>query len=428
MAGANEQKLREHLASSRVWQVLLAESQWRQGAQALEDVAKAIEEARPLARENLGQHTADQADKAFVAMHEKVKQRQEQLKKGAEALASAKQAINRAQAVVSGFERDGDLHEPAPPDWSDDEVKQIQQLKAHGSRMTAYNSAVAAREEAAMAAIQDADSTNQTSTATMREIQGKPPLDHGGGGGGSTPGAGGSTAPPTGTTTPPDGDPSTYDPPTGATHDPPTGGTSDPPTYDPPTGGVDDPPMYDPVTGEPATGEAGPGAPTVLTTPSSGSFGGMAGAIGGGLAGGAIGMGAIRAGGALGGATPASGARPIGSTARSAAPGALGRGAASGGTPVRGSGAAVRGAGAGAGAGRGPVGSRGAGGRGAAGAAGGRGAGGRGAGGRGAGAGAAGAAAGRSRQGTDERDPQVDHLHDDQDWIDDEDGAPGVID
>jgi hypothetical protein len=54
MAGANEQQLRGHLASSRVWQVLQAESQWRQGAQALEDVANAIEQARPLARENLG--------------------------------------------------------------------------------------------------------------------------------------------------------------------------------------------------------------------------------------------------------------------------------------------------------------------------------------------------------------------------------------
>jgi hypothetical protein len=28
----------------------------------------------------------------------------------------------------------------------------------------------------------------------------------------------------------------------------------------------------------------------------------------------------------------------------------------------------------------------------------------------------------------DEQDQQVDHLLDDQDWIDDEDGAPGVID
>ncbi len=256
MAGANEQTLRGHLASSRVWQVLQAESQWRQGAQALEDVAKAIEQARPLARENLGQHTADQADKAFVAMHEKVKQRQEQLKKGAEALAQAKQAINRAQAVMSGFEREGALQEPSPPDWADDEIKQIQQLKVHNSRMTAYNNAVEAREEAARAAIQDVDDTNRASTATMREIQGKPPLDDSRGTGGSTPAGGSTTAPPAGTTTTPPGyDPVTDDDPPGTPEDPPTDGTDDPPPDDSPT----DSPTEDPGQDESPTGEdAGP--------------------------------------------------------------------------------------------------------------------------------------------------------------------------
>lgn len=411
MAGANEQKLREHLSSSREWQVYTAETQWRDGAQALAEVEKAIEGARPLAKKNLGQHTADQADRAFVAMRDKVKERREQLTKGAAALGEAKAAINRARAVVNGFDSDGELSEPTPPDYSDDEIQQIQQMKVHNARMTSYNNALAAREEAAQAAIQDVDTTNHASTNVMREIQGKPPIDNGGGGGGGgTPGGGGS-APPAGGRTPYYEPPT--DPPTNATFDPPTPPTDDgPPTYDPPTGGtVDpptiDPPTYDPPSGEVPTGDDGSGNPTVLTTPPSGSFGGMAGALGGGLAGGAIGMGAIRAG-ALGGATPASGAKPIGSTARSGASGALGRGSAAGGTPTRGA-AAARGGGAGAG--RGSAG-RGAGGRGA----------------RAAGAGAGAGAGGRGRKGKDEQSSQADHLHDDQDWIDDEDGAPGVID
>ena len=298
MAGANEQKLREHLSGSRVWQVFTAEFQWSQGEKALQKVADAIDDARPVAKRNLGRHTADQADKAFVAMHAKVKERQEQLKKGAEALGEAKAAITRAEAVVRGFDADGAISEPTPPEWSDDEIDQIRQLKVHGARMTAYNNAVAEREQAALAAIQDVDATNQTSTATMREIQGKRPQDAGGGGGSGTPGGGGGGLPPTTGGTPPRyDDPPTYDPPTNPTFDPPTGDptgnppTFDPPTFDPPTGGTVDPP----------TGETGPGEPPVLTTPPSGTFGGMAGAIGGGLAGGAIGMGAIRAG-AIGGA------------------------------------------------------------------------------------------------------------------------------
>jgi hypothetical protein len=402
MAGANEQKLREHLSSSRVWQVFTAEFQWSQGEKALQKVADAIEDARPLAKRNLGRHTADQADKAFVAMHAKVKERQEQLKRGAEALGEAKAAISRAEAVVRGFDADGPISEPTPPEWSDDEIDQIRQLKVHGARMTAYNNAVAEREQAAMAAIQDVDATNQTSTATMREIQGKRPEDSGSGGGSGTPGGGGGSLPPgTGGTPPRYDDPPTYDPPTNPTFDPPTGSpTQDPPTYDPPTGGTVDPP----------TGETGPGNAPVLTTPPSGTFGGMAGAIGGGLAGGAIGMGAIRAG-AIGGvgSTAASGARPIGSTARSGASGALGRGAAAGGTPTRAT--AGRAGAAGAGAGRGAAG---------------RGAGGRGAAGRGAGAGGAGGRGGR--RGKDDKPAEVDHLLDDHDWIDDEDAAPGVID
>jgi hypothetical protein len=424
MAGANEQKLRGHLASSRVWQVLQAESQWRQGAQALADVAKAIEQARPLARENLGQHTADQADKAFVAMHEKVKQRQEQLKKGAEALAQAKEAITRAQAVVSGFEREGDLPEPSPPDWADDEIKQIQQLKVHNSRMSAYNNAVAAREEAARAAIQDVDDTNRASTATMREIQGKPPVDNGGGGaGGGTPAGGSTTAPPAGTSTRPPGyDPVADDDPPGTPDDPPTDGTDDPPPdHSPSDSPAGDPGQYESLSGEDAVPADGAGNPTVLTTPSSGTAGGMAGALGGGLVGGAVGMGAIRGAAAAAGA-PASAARPIGSTGRSAAPGALGRSSAAGGTPARGAGAGAA-RGTGAGAGRGTA-ARGAGGRVGAGGAGGRGA----AGARGSGARAAGAGAGRAGRSREEQDQQVDHLLDDQDWIDDEVGAPGVID
>ncbi|MGH3346957.1 MAG: hypothetical protein ACRDO4_08235, partial [Nocardioides sp.] len=296
MAGANEQKLREHLASSRVSQVLRAESQWADGARALAAVEDAIEGARPLAKKNLGQHTADQADKAFVAMRDKVKERRQQLNKGAAALGEAKGAIDRAQAVVNGFDSAGPLNEPSSPDWSDDEVQQIQQLKVHGAKMTAYSNALAAREEAAQAAIQDVDTTNHSSTNVMREIQGKPPVDNGGGSGSGTPGGGGGSVPPSGGTPPRHYDPPRYDSGPRDRFEPVDGGplygpTYEPPPYEPPTEGTyEPPPIGEPPTDGPGE-ETDPGSPTAPAA-SSGSFGGMA-ALGGGLAGGAIGMGAI---------------------------------------------------------------------------------------------------------------------------------------
>ncbi len=366
MVGANEQKLREHLSGSRVWQVFTAEFQWSQGEKALQKVADAIEDARPVAKRNLGRHTADQADKAFVAMNAKVKERQEQLKKGAEALGEAKAAITRAEAVVRGFDADGAISEPTPPEWSDDEIDQIRQLKVHGARMTAYNNAVAEREQAALAAIQDVDATNQSSTATMREIQGKRPQDTGGGGGERHSGwwrrwpAAHHRRHPAALRRPADVRPADQ-PDVRPAH-----GRPHRPTRPPSTRRRSTRPPAARSTRRPC--ETGPGEPPVLTTPPSGTFGGMAGAIGGGLAGGAIGMGAIRAG-AIGssGSTSASGARPIGSSGRTGASGALGRVAAAGGTPTRA--AAGRGGSAGAGAGRGAAGrgaaGRGAGGRGA---------------------------------------------------------------
>ncbi len=161
MAGPHEERLRTYLDPARKWQVFVAKEKWREGAKALQEVADAVQEARPLARENLGNHTADAADKAFVAMHDKVLARQQQMQDGETALAEALEGISRAEAVRNGFDADGPLTEPSPPDWDEDEVRQIQQMKSHNAQMSAYNSQLAAREEAAAAAIQDMDATNR---------------------------------------------------------------------------------------------------------------------------------------------------------------------------------------------------------------------------------------------------------------------------
>lgn len=420
MAGPHEERLRTYLDPARKWQVFIAKEQWKKGADQLKEVADAVQGARPLARANLGNHTADAADKAFVAMHDKVLAREQQMRDGTGALEAAIEAISRAEAVRNGFDAQGPLTEPSPPDWEEDEVRQIQQMKSHNARTSSYNGQVAAREEAALAAIQDLDSTNESSAETMRKIQGdRPDVPSGGGGGGG--GGGGASGPPSGRTPVPG--PRT-DPPADPPTDPPTDPPADPPT-DSPTDPPADPPTYPPTHGEtgtplgPGTGTTPVGAPGTVSSPTgatsgASTLGGLAGAVGGGLAGGAVGMGgAIRGGGAGVSATAATGAsRPIGSSTRTGSSATLGRGTGAASTAGRGT--AARGA-----AGRASGAAAGAGGRGQTGAK---------AGGRSAARGAAGAAGGRGgRRNKDDQASRVEAIVDDQDWVDDEEAAPGVI-
>lgn len=164
----------------------------------------------------------------------------------------------------------------------------------------------------------------------------------------------------------------------------------------------------------------GPSAGTSLTSSSSGSPGGSAAALGAaGAAGGASGMaGSIRPGAPVAGAGSV---RAIGSTARAGGPGALSRPAgASGSTSATARGAgtgSTRGA-AGSSTGRGAAGARGA-----ATGSGSR------SGGRGSSGARSGAAGGRGgRKGERDQVTDRDRLVYDQDWLGDDDVAPGVLD
>lgn len=383
-AGPHEQRLRTYLAPARGWQVFIAKEQWKKGADSLKTVADAVQQVGPLARANLGSHTADAADQAFMAMHAEVLAREQQMREATVALQAALDAIGRAEAVRNGFDAQGPLSEPSPPDWDEDEVRQIQQMRSHRARMSAYTSQVAAREEAALAATQDLDSTNTSSAETMRKIQGErpevPSSGGGGGGDGGLPPTGGRTAVP---------------------------GPRDGPRPSPATS----PPTEEPGNSEPQLpGETGtPLAPSAATTPVGmlgtlaspapvaavdvGTIGGLAGAVGGGLAGGARGPGGVNRGGSpevgVGGTSGTT--RVIGCSAPAGSAGALGRSSAAGSAAEPGTAA-------------------------------------RGAGGRGLDPGAAGAAGGRGgRKNEDDDGVQVEAVIDDQDWVDAEDAAPAVI-
>lgn len=433
MAGPQEKRLRAVLQPASRAQIIEARAKWELGATKLAAVAEAIKGARPLAQENLGNETAPAADAAFAAMYDKVKRREQQMRDGAVALTNALDALGRAETVRDGFDAAGALDAPTPPPWSDDEVQQIQQMKIHNARTNLYNNQVEAREEAARLALEDMDETNRGSAATLRKIQGEAPADDR-----DTP-----------TTTPPGpghtpgrhpGRPGDDD------HDRDRGGwvggeprdrddddrdqdkdrdrdrdeeeekeketdTEKEETEEEETDDDDRDDHTDDTVGTPQ----GPtGSVTPIGSPSGGhlgsgsatggALGGAAGAMGG-VAGGALGLGALRGGGghaaASGGGATSGSSRPIGSSARTAASGALGRSTTAGQARGAGTGAAARATGAGAG-GRGAAGGRGTG---AAGAGGGRG----------------------GRRSRDEKPAQVDHLVDDQDWIEDDDAAPGVI-
>lgn len=160
-----------------------------------------------------------------------------------------------------------------------------------------------------------------------------------------------------------------------------------------------------------------PGAGISAPTTSGGSAGVSAAALGAaGAAGGASAMtGGVRPGPLT--STGGSQVRPIGSTGRAGATGALSRAATAGSptTAARSAGAAgstaSRAGAAGSTAGRGAAGGRGASGSRAAGTA-----------------GAAGAAGRRGRKGARDRATDRDRLVYDQDWLGDDDVAPGVLD
>ena len=395
-SGTYEERLRVSLDPARRWQVLVAQEQWRTGADKLRAVADAVAEARPLAHANLGNHTADAADGAFVAMHDKVLAREQQMRDGSVALQAAIEAIGRAEAVRNGFDAEGPLTEPPPPDWDEDEIRQIQQVKAHHAQMSAYHGQVAAREEAARAAIQDLDSTNRSSAVTMRRIQGdRPDVLAGGTGTPPSSGRGGSGSGggvrPTSPSDPPRLPPVDVGDPSEPADPSPSGGTVTPQG------------SGDGSTSPVGASDSAVSAASTGADDAAGSQGGIAGAVGAGLAGGAMGMGgAIRGGGAGVNASRATGAgRAIGSSPRTGSSAALGRAPGAASAPDRGP--ATRGA-----AGRGQTGSR--------------------AGGRGAGRGAAGVAGGRGGQKKhDDTSSRGEAIVDDQDWVDDEDAAPGVI-
>ena len=443
MSGPQVERLRSGVAGAQRGLVDTAHAEWAKGAVLLSAVAESLNSSAPHIEGQIGK-SGKAAAEAFTAVSAKVQHRANQMSAASDALMAASNALKQAEAVRDHI----NAHPPADPGprptatpGMDQSPEDINKMRAWSAKKSASDSTSSDHETRARIAADNMDTVYQGSTETMKKVHGEPdpppPVKEGQGGGGSggTTPSGGGSAPPAGgggkhtigpTTTGPSAH---YDPNTSVHWDPHNpgphgggggGGGGNDTTVDPwlPPGSE----QGGGTTG-PSTIGAVPGGGSVSTgSPSSPGLGapaGVAGALGGGVMGGMTGVsGAVRGPSVVstgGGAAGSGGARSIGSTSRTGATGsALGRGSSAGtaGSPT--------GARAGGGARSAGGGSRGAGGgtRGA-GKAGSRGS----SGGRGT--------AGGGQGGKNKKDPKkkgTDFFEEEQDWIDDEGAAPGVID
>ncbi|WP_341923711.1 hypothetical protein [Nocardioides psychrotolerans] len=432
ITGPQQQRLEKALAGASDVAIGNGSIEWLRCSELLDNVADALEKAAA-AEKTIGGQTGPAMAKAFRMSAEGMRGKSQDLARGSEALGVASNAIMAAQVGQSEMNRffpqapdPGPYHpQPGPQDDAD-----VTAASDHQELVDAFTGSFNSRENIARQWADRIDTDFAESTKTMQQIHGEsfaPPGDSDGPGTSTPP----TTSPPPGTRRPPTGgvvvvgdpdDPRPPRPPRPPETETPICTLTPLPPLPPTPIPVVEPlppvptPVPTPVSEVPTLGPTG----VSTVAPSGGLVGPSIGAIaGGGLAGAALQgiRGALSSPSSAG----ASAVRPIGSTGRAGAPGALGRGAASPGSATgRGSGARTPGGGAG----RGASGGRGAGGRGAAGAGGG-------AGGRRGGKAAAGAGAAAGRRGGKDKDGRGadrDLFDDGQDWIDDADAAPGVID
>jgi hypothetical protein len=421
VTGPQQQRLEQALNGVSPEAISGASSEWLRCAQMLSVVAGALDRAST-SGQDLGGQTGPALSAAFAQTAVGMAGKARELSRGSQALFQASQAITQTNTGVTRM-NDKVPQAPHPGPYVPPVEDDVTSTGTYKADMEAYETSFQDREERARKLADALDRDFEASTEVMKSIHGEPdpPIDNGGDGPGgpqpisAVPPRGGGGRPPTGGVHHPTGvvgEP-VRDPDHGDHHtdlpDHTTPQLLPVPTHEvtPPTAT----PFPDHGTVLPDTGTTG-----VIGSTGSGGIsaplaGGLGVAAGGGLAGAAIG--GLRGVLALTGSVPGAATRPIGSSSRAGAPGALGRGAGAAGTGSPSSRPTGRGAG-----GRGGLGGRG----GAASPGGG-------AGGR-RGAAGAGAAAGRrgGKKDQDEQGRDRDLFDDGQEWIDDTEAAPGVID
>jgi hypothetical protein len=262
--GPQELRLDTYVAGGSVASIRHSAHVWRQGQRVLERLAAALETVKPELNEKFGPKTGPAASAALEKVARNVRDQAAEMQRASSALTTAADALHDAQTT---HHRLGNAPAAPPPDATQKSGESAEAYHLRQRDVTAsqhhYATESAQRERDSQAAIQTVDSTYDHAIQVMESIHGqpaRPDQGSGGSGGGSVPR--GSVPGPSSTTGGPTG--STWHPTTGG-HDTP-GGTHDP-------GGThQDPPTYDDPGAPHGPGRIDPSSPQT-TTPGSVPFG-----------------------------------------------------------------------------------------------------------------------------------------------------------
>jgi hypothetical protein len=397
--GPHEQRLDGYVTGGKVDNIRHSAHVWDAGHHVLANLATALESAKPQLMDRFGPQTGPAAVKAFQKVADNVRAQANEMKKASTALGSAGDALEDAQTTHHKL-GNAPASPPTDPTQKAGETSEgfhTRQKSAHAAQ-SHYATESADRERQSQSAIHDVDTKYDHAIQVMENIHGRPtPAGHGGGSGGGGPVPGGGLPP--GTDTGGGGRHPQHtitggvDYPghhhTGGTDDgndngdDTGGGTTDlPPTYGDP--GSPQGPGGFPTPGPGSTPPGGglpPNAGHLPTGPTSTAIGGL---LSGGIVGGTSGLtGAMRTSAMC--ALTAEEQAALASS-RTTGAGASGVGAAGGRGGAVGMSGSSRGAGGGAGAG------------------------------------------GRGGRGRKKKRPDgTDFFEDNEDWVDDDEAAPGVL-
>jgi hypothetical protein len=409
--GPHEARLDTYVAGGSVSNIRHAAQVWDKGQKVLEDLATALDSAKPHLMNRFGPQTGPAAVAAFAKVAHNVRSQAAEMQKAVSALKSAGDALEDAQTMHQHL-GNAPASPPADPSQKAGETAEAFHLRQRDTNaaQSHYASVLADRESKSQQATQDVDTKYEHAISVMENIHGQPRTTTGGGGaggGGAVPG--GALPPGPGRTNGGGHRPTvlTGGHVTDGTHTGGTdtgGGTTTAGGTD--TGGTDAPPTY----GDPGASQ-GPGHPGGTpypgdpgeTTPPGGLPSGTTGPTGPSATSTAVG--GVLSGGILGGTSSLSSAMRstvssgmLSRSALSAEEQALLASRATGTSGATGAATAGRGGAVGmTGSGRGGAGGAGAGGRG-------------------------------DRGRKKKKANGVDFFEDNDDWVDDDEAAPGVLD
>lgn len=429
MAGPQRARLDTALTGALEHVVDEHSREWTNCVRTMTMIASALRNASPEVKERIGGETGPAIDKAFAKSAQGMQAKGQELMRGSGALQAASDVIRQARQEKTALDGDtrqppGEYQKPVGQPTEADLQKEAANKQAHA----AYDAWYADQERRAQIQADRMDQVFGRSTQVMKDIHGMPdpePPTGGPGGGSGGPGGGSAPGPASSPGAAGGGGPRSPQPPTPYDPPGPNGGKPGPGYVPGPGGGsIPVPAGSGPQGGSGLPIDYTPGGAGTVGSPGSGGLSGstgvgVAGAAAGGLGGGLLASG-LAAGGLRPGAvtqiaaspgTAASGVRGIGATGRTGVSGALGgKPGVSTVSPGGGTSMANRAASSRAGASRG------------SGSAAGRG-------GRSAGVGGGGTAAGRAGNRKDDDKRRKRDLFDaSEDWVDDEDAAPSVID